>query len=284
VNAVRQIADLEFVNGGGTGSIERTVREKAVTEVAAGSGLFHPRLFDFYRGFTGRPAAMFALPVVRRPAPGTVTVLGGGYIASGPPGPARVPQPYLPAGLRYSPDEGAGEVHTPLTGQAPQDLRAGDPVRFRHAKAGELCERFDPLHLAAGATVVETLPTYRRRRRRHSTQAAPSTSTAPTPISTGPRPGSSSHTRSGSLPGSTGRGASPSASPTCDASSPARVFTSATVRSATRFGLTRSAMASTVCANSARVRAIRRSSSSGSVSAMTLLPARSCSCRSVCQV
>src|SRR5690606_11008065 len=77
VNAVRKIADLEFVNGGVTGSIECTVREKAVTEVAAGSGLFHPRLFDFYRGFTGRPAAMFALPVVRRPAPGTVTVLGG---------------------------------------------------------------------------------------------------------------------------------------------------------------------------------------------------------------
>src|SRR5690606_34251594 len=61
VNAVRQVADLEFVNGGGTGSIERTVREKAVTEVAAGSGLFHPRLFDFYRRFTGRPAALFAL-------------------------------------------------------------------------------------------------------------------------------------------------------------------------------------------------------------------------------
>lgn len=161
VNAVRKIADLEFVNGGGTGSIERTVREKAVTEVAAGSGLFHPRLFDFYRGFTGRPAAMFALPVVRRPAPGTVTVLGGGYIASGPPGSARVPQPYLPAGLRYSPDEGAGEVQTPLTGQAAEDLRVGDRVWFRHAKAGELCERFDTLHLVDGDTVVETVPTYR---------------------------------------------------------------------------------------------------------------------------
>lgn len=161
VNAVRQVADLEFVNGGGTGSIERTVREKAVTEVAAGSGLFHPRLFDFYRRFTGRPAALFALPVVRRPGPDTVTVLGGGYIASGPPGPARAPQPYLPAGLSYSRDEGAGEVQTPLTGQAAEDLRIGDRVWFRHAKAGELCEHVDTLHLVRGDTVERSVPTYR---------------------------------------------------------------------------------------------------------------------------
>ncbi|TDD38101.1 amino acid deaminase/aldolase [Nonomuraea terrae] len=161
VNAVRRVADLEFVNGGGTGSVERTVREKAVTEVAAGSGFFHPRLFDFYRRFTGRPAALFALPVVRRPAPDTVTVLGGGYPASGAAGPSRLPQPYLPAGLRYAPDEGAGEVQTPLIGQAAEDLRIGDRVWFRHAKAGELCERFDTLHLIDGDTVVESVPTYR---------------------------------------------------------------------------------------------------------------------------
>ncbi|MFG1616826.1 amino acid deaminase/aldolase [Nonomuraea wenchangensis] len=161
VNAVRQFAELEFVNGGGTGSVELTVREKAITEVGAGSGLFHPRLFDFYRSFTGRPAALFALPVVRRPRPDVVTVLGGGYPASGAAGPSRLPQPYLPAGLRYAPDEGAGEVQTPLLGQAAQDLRTGDRVWFRHAKAGELCERFDALHLVEGDEVVETVPTYR---------------------------------------------------------------------------------------------------------------------------
>ncbi|WP_433253318.1 amino acid deaminase/aldolase [Streptosporangium sp. CA-135522] len=161
VQAVTQITDLEFVNGGGTGSIEKTVREKAITEVAAGSGFFHPRLFDFYRGFTGRPAALFALPVVRRPAPGVVTVLGGGYLASGAPGPDRLPQPYLPCGLRYDPDEGAGEVQTPLLGQTAEDLRVGDRVWFRHAKAGELCERFAGLHLIDGDEIVEEVPTYR---------------------------------------------------------------------------------------------------------------------------
>ncbi|MEW9533023.1 amino acid deaminase/aldolase [Microbispora sp. NPDC049125] len=159
--AVRQIADLEFVNGGGTGSIEKTASERAVTEVAAGSGLFHPRLFDFYRSFTGRPAAMFALPVVRKPSPGVATVLGGGYHASGAPGPTRLPQPYLPPGLRYDSDEGAGEVQTPLLGEAAGDLRVGDRVWFRHAKAGELCERFATLHLIEGDQVVEEVPTYR---------------------------------------------------------------------------------------------------------------------------
>jgi D-serine deaminase-like pyridoxal phosphate-dependent protein len=161
VQAVRQIADLEFVNGGGTGSLTTTAREKAVTELTAGSGFYHPRLFDFYRGFTGRPAALFALPVVRRPAPGVVTVLGGGYTASGAPGTDRLPQPYLPCGLRYDPREGAGEVQTPLIGQPAEDLRLGDRVWFRHAKAGELCERFATLHLIDGDETVDEVPTYR---------------------------------------------------------------------------------------------------------------------------
>ena len=161
VTAVRGIAELEFVNGGGTGSLERTTTEAAVTELAAGSGLYSPTLFDAYRSFRGRPAALFALPVTRRPAPGMVTVAGGGWIASGPPGTDRVPVPTHPAGLRLVPTEGAGEVQTPLRGPGTADLRVGDRVWFRHAKAGELCERVDLLHAVAGDAVVDALPTYR---------------------------------------------------------------------------------------------------------------------------
>ncbi|MCF6523193.1 amino acid deaminase/aldolase [Streptomyces sp. JJ36] len=162
VRAVRAVApDLEFVNGGGTGSVQHTVAEDAVTEVAAGSGLFVPRLFDHYRSFSGRPAALFALPVVRRPGIGVVTVLGGGYPASGAAGADRLPQPYLPPGLRYDPVEGAGEVQTPLLGTPADDLRIGDRVWFRHAKSGELCERFAALHLVEGDRVTATVPTYR---------------------------------------------------------------------------------------------------------------------------
>jgi D-serine deaminase-like pyridoxal phosphate-dependent protein len=161
VRAVRQVADLEFVNGGGTGSVESTVAENCVTEVAAGSGLYVPRLFDNYRVFSGRPAALFAQPVVRRPGVGVVTVLGGGYPASGAAGADRSPVPYLPEGLRYDPQEGAGEVQTPLLGSPADDLRIGDRVWFRHAKAGELCERFDTLHLVEDDRVVESAPTYR---------------------------------------------------------------------------------------------------------------------------
>ena len=161
VAAVRAVVPLEFVNGGGTGSIERTAAEPAVTEIGAGSGLYHPRLFDAYRSFSGTPAALFALPVVRRPGPGVVTALGGGYLASGTGSASRLPVPYLPAGLRLDRQEGAGEVQTPLLGPAADGLRVGDRVWLRHAKAGELCERFAELHLIEGDAIVATVPTYR---------------------------------------------------------------------------------------------------------------------------
>ena len=162
VRAVRAVApDLEFVNGGGTGSVQHTAAEDAVTEITAGSGLYVPWLFDSFRSFSGRPAALFAQPVVRRPGAGVVTVLGGGYPASGVAGRDRLPVPWLPAGLRYDPREGPGEVQTPLLGPAADDLLIGDRVWFRHAKAGELCERFDELHLIEGDRVTATVPTYR---------------------------------------------------------------------------------------------------------------------------
>lgn len=161
VAAVEAIAPLEFVNGGGTGSIESTAAEPAVTEVAAGSGLYGPTLFDAYSRFRPLPAALFALPVVRRPARGVVTALGGGYLASGSGDRARLPRPVLPPGLRLDGREGAGEVQTPLLGATADRLRVGDRVWLRHAKAGELCERFDALHLIEGDRVVETVATYR---------------------------------------------------------------------------------------------------------------------------
>ncbi|MER5738391.1 MULTISPECIES: amino acid deaminase/aldolase [unclassified Streptomyces] len=161
VRAVREVAPLEFVNGGGTGSLETTSAEEAVTELGAGSGIYAPALFDHYRGFAPLPAAYFALAVVRRPAPGHVTVLGGGWTASGAPGPDRLPVPVHPAGLRLLGAEGAGEVQTPLAGPAADSLRIGDRVWFRHAKAGELCERVDTLHLVEHDRVVDAVPTYR---------------------------------------------------------------------------------------------------------------------------
>ena len=132
-----------------------------MTEVSAGSGLYGPTLFDAYSAFSPRPAAFFALPVVRRPDRRTATALGGGYLASGAAGADRLPRPVLPEGLRLDRLEGAGEVQTPLRGAPAADLRIGDRVWFRHAKAGELCERFDRLHLIAGDAVVDVVPTYR---------------------------------------------------------------------------------------------------------------------------
>lgn len=161
VAAVREVADLRLVNGGGTGSLERTSRDASVTELAAGSGFFAPHLFDDYRSFTLRPAAAFALPVVRRPGPGVATLLGGGYLASGPADALRLPIPWLPEGLAFDRNEGAGEVQTPVVGANADRLHVGDRVYLRHTKAGELCERFDRLHLVSGGEVVDVVPTYR---------------------------------------------------------------------------------------------------------------------------
>jgi D-serine deaminase-like pyridoxal phosphate-dependent protein len=161
VSAVSAVAPLEFVNGGGTGSVERTAAEDAVTEVAAGSGLYCPALFDGYRAFAPRPATSFAVPVSRAPAPDTVTVTGGGWCASGPPGADRLPVPTFPAGLSWLPTEGIGEVQTPLRGPGTASLRVGDRVWFRHAKAGEICEHVNELHTLAGDRLTGALTTYR---------------------------------------------------------------------------------------------------------------------------
>ncbi len=159
--ALSEIAPVEFLNGGGTGSLEFTGSDESVTEATAGSGLLGGHLFDGYRAFRPAPASAFALDVVRRPAADIATVLGGGWIASGPPVASRQPRPVWPEGLRTLPREAAGEVQTPLQGAAAADLALGDRVWFRHAKSGEPAERIDAYQLVDGDRIVDELPTYR---------------------------------------------------------------------------------------------------------------------------
>jgi D-serine deaminase-like pyridoxal phosphate-dependent protein len=150
-----------LVNGGGTGSVGWAAAEPALTELTVGSGFLGAHLFDGYADLALAPAAYFALQVVRRPAPGLVTCHGGGYVASGDGGRDRLPAPSLPEGARLLRMEGAGEVQTPVALPPGVDVAPGDPIFFRHAKAGELAEHFDRYLLVRGDAVVESAPTYR---------------------------------------------------------------------------------------------------------------------------
>ncbi|QBD83645.1 amino acid deaminase/aldolase [Ktedonosporobacter rubrisoli] len=152
---------LRFVNGGGTGSLLRTREDPTVTEITVGSGFYAPALFDNYRDFRYRPAAGFAIEIVRRPQQHIFTCLGGGYVASGTASFDKLPQPYLPMGARLEAMEGAGEVQTPIRYAGSEALHCGDPIFLRHSKAGELCERFSHLLLVADGKVVDKVPTYR---------------------------------------------------------------------------------------------------------------------------
>lgn len=152
---------LRFVNAGGTGSMESSQMEAGVTEITVGSGFYSPALFDNYEGFQYLPAAGYAVEIVRKPRSDMVTCLGGGYTASGATGAEKAPQPYLPQGLKLLALEGAGEVQTPLRCPSNLQLELGDPVFFRHAKAGELCERFSKLYAISGDIIVDEFLTYR---------------------------------------------------------------------------------------------------------------------------
>lgn len=152
---------VPLFNGGGTGSVAWSADDPALTEVAAGSGFVDSHLFDGFDGLALQPAAFFALQITRRPGPGFVTCQGGGLIASGAPGPDRLPVPYLPAGLSLVGLEGAGEVQTPLVVPEGLRLELGAPVFFRHAKAGELAERFTSYLLVRGDRVESRALTYR---------------------------------------------------------------------------------------------------------------------------
>ncbi len=161
LDALTKQGGLEFWNAGGTGSIEDSAADPVVTEVAAGSGLLVPTLFDHYASFQAQPAAFFGLPVTRRPSANIATVHGGGLVASGAAGADRLPTPWAPAGLQLTGLEGAGEVQTPLAGNAAGGLAIGDLVWFRHAKAGELFEHVRETSLLRAEAFVDRVPTYR---------------------------------------------------------------------------------------------------------------------------
>ena len=154
---------LEFYNGGGSGSIAVSAADPTLTEVTAGSGFLQSHLFDEYNANVNEPALIFALPVSRIPQPDRVTCFSGGFIASGWPIQNRMPQVYRPEGLRVDSREGFGEVQTPL--HVPEKLhgkfQVGDPIFFRPAKAGEIAERFSEYHLFREDGIVDRVKTYR---------------------------------------------------------------------------------------------------------------------------
>jgi D-serine deaminase-like pyridoxal phosphate-dependent protein len=153
--------DLEFINGGGTGSVESTREEKIVTEITVGSAFFSPKLFDYYQAFRHLPASGFAIEITRNPKKSIYTCHGGGYVASGSHGIDKLPIPYLPDKCKLVSNEGAGEVQTPIQYKGNLDLKIGDSIFFRHAKAGELCEHFNELHIISNNSLIETVKTYR---------------------------------------------------------------------------------------------------------------------------
>ncbi|MEN3041016.1 MAG: alanine racemase [Bacteroidia bacterium] len=152
---------LRLINGGGTGSLSETKTDPIITEVTAGSAFFAPALFDHYQKVQFVPAAGFSIEIVRQPAREIFTCHGGGYIASGAIGPEKLPRPWLPPTARFLSHEGAGEIQTPVyIPNPPPFLRVGAPLYFRHAKAGELTQRFPQLHIIQGENLVERALTY----------------------------------------------------------------------------------------------------------------------------
>ena len=161
VAVVREVAPLEFVNGGGTGSVESTRADASVTDITVGSGLFGGHLFDNPASFRPAAAAAVAYRVVRKPTSDTAVLLGGGWVASGVPGADRGPRLVWPEGLRLVPREMTGEVQTPVTGAGAARLRVGGRVWARHTKSGELSEHMNEFALVENGIVVDILPTYR---------------------------------------------------------------------------------------------------------------------------
>lgn len=157
----REGVQLRFINGGGTGSLQTTKKDAGITEVTAGSGFYQSHLFDKYKDFILNPAVGFAVEITRKPENQIYTCAGGGYVASGSAGKDKLPEIFFPEGASLIANEGVGEVQTPVRYSGPINLKHGDPIIFRHSKAGELCERFHYLYVIKDSQVVEKITTYR---------------------------------------------------------------------------------------------------------------------------
>ncbi len=152
---------IDVVNGGGTGSLRVTPGDGSVSEVAVGSAFYAPHTFDGFDGLSLEPALFLVMPVCRVPGPGWVTVSGPGVVATGAAGAHRWPVVVAPAGLAPIPDEGFGEVQTPLRVPPGCALTIGDPVVLRPAKAGEPLDRFREVWPLFDGRVGAPLPTLR---------------------------------------------------------------------------------------------------------------------------
>lgn len=148
------------INGGGTGSIQTTILEDGITEITVGSGYFQSHIFDNFKNIQHLPAVGFALRVTRNPAPNIYTCQSGGFIASGPIEISKQPKFYYPNSIKPLKNEGFGEVQTPFEYRG-SDLKIGDIVLLRHAKAGELSEHFNNIYIFKNDTYQTTWKTYR---------------------------------------------------------------------------------------------------------------------------
>lgn len=151
---------IEFINGGGTGTIEMTSGDPAITEVAVGSGFYSPALFDSFQD-KYFPSLGYAMAVQRTPSENVLTVHGGGYVGSGNIGKEKAPVILSPKGAELIESEMAGEIQTPIIYRGLQKIQIGDPIFFRHSKAGELLERFQSVYVISENQIIDEWKSYR---------------------------------------------------------------------------------------------------------------------------
>ena len=171
---------LEFFNGGGTGNIQQACSDPSLSEVTAGSGFFQCCLMDYYSSNDNECALSFAIQVTRSCEINSITCQSGGFIASGSSCwdkfvfshhfnyqlkliclSNRAPTIFLPDDLKVIDQEGFGEVQTPIIGKGTKNVKLGDPIFCRPAKAGEIAENFNYYYLKRNDELLCTANTYR---------------------------------------------------------------------------------------------------------------------------